>query len=81
MIQDIAPHRYDNAFKTRRPEAADYVLVIHNNRTLLIDREQTTDARRREAQKPEAVYEIPLFSEITEVVADAVERAGLSVCN
>lgn len=75
MIQDIAPHRYDNAFKTRRPEAADYVLVIHNNRTLLIDREQTTDARRREAQKPEAVYEIPLFSEITEVVADAVERA------
>ena len=75
MIQDIAPHRYDNAFKTRRPEAADYVLVIHNNRTLLIDREQTTAARRREAQKPEAVYEIPLFSEITEVVADAVERA------
>lgn len=75
MIQDIAPHRYDNAFKTRRPEAADYVLVIHNNRTLLIDREQTTAARRREAQKPEAVYAIPLFSEITEVVADAVERA------
>ena len=75
MIQDIAPHRYDNAFKTRRPEAADYVLVILNNRTLLIDREQTTAARRREAQKPEAVYAIPLFSEITEVVADAVERA------
>ena len=39
MIQDIAPHKYDNAFSDRKPELDDYVLMIHNNSALLINRD------------------------------------------
>lgn len=35
MIQDIAPHRYDNSYRLQRPRAGDYVLAIRAGRALL----------------------------------------------
>lgn len=36
MIQDIAPHTYDPAFRNKAPEGQDFVLHYENNRVMLI---------------------------------------------
>ena len=35
MIQDIAPHRYDNTYHIQKPGAQDYVFCIQKSRILL----------------------------------------------
>lgn len=40
MIQDIAPHQYDNSFQTKEPAQGDYACLIDNNRMLLIKKEE-----------------------------------------
>ena len=35
MIQDIAPHRYDNTYHIQKPGAQDYVFCIQRGRILL----------------------------------------------
>ena len=35
MIQDIAPHRYDNTYHIQKPGAQDYVFCIQKGRILL----------------------------------------------
>ena len=50
MIQDIAPHTYDPAFRTREPEDRDYVLHYEYNKVML----------RREGEG----YVIPTFEEL-----------------
>lgn len=72
MIQDIAPHRYDNTFYIRRPEREDYVFVIHNNKALLI-RRGTADAGQEGEQ--EAPFVIPVFSDLDGRAPDMMERA------
>lgn len=37
MIQDILPHRLDNAFKPRLPETGDYILIYGDDKVLLLD--------------------------------------------
>lgn len=35
MIQDIAPHHYDNAYHPTQPKAGDRVFFYHEGSTLL----------------------------------------------
>ena len=62
MIQDIAPHRYDNAYRDLKPTASDYALCIVQNKTLLLCGEETQAA-------------IPCFSQILPVFPEAFTRA------
>lgn len=64
MIQDIAPHRYDNTYSAKKPAAADYALVIHNGRTLLINRGEAK------------IYAIPTFSEVAELIPGVMEHVS-----
>lgn len=81
MIQDIAPHKYDNAFSDRKPELDDYVLMIHNNSALLINRDAKAQdgSGNMENQKAhfdqKVIFEIPMFCELAATVPDARERA------
>lgn len=81
MIQDIAPHKYDNAFSDRKPEPDDYVLLIHSNSALLINREAKAQEGNGNRENQEVLldqavlFEIPMFSELTATVPDALERA------
>lgn len=61
MIQDIAPHRFDNSFHVQKPAASDYAFYIKDNRTLLIDRENA--------------FGIPTVEELKMVIPEAEERA------
>lgn len=61
MIQDIAPHRFDNSFRVQKPEVSDYAFYIKDNRTLLIDRG--------------SVFGIPTMGELEAVLPGAQERA------
>lgn len=70
MIQDIAPHRFDNSYHIRKPEMEDYVLCIQKNKVLLKAETQLEE----EAQK-EPMYGIPTLKEIVKLVPDAKERA------
>ena len=69
MIQDIAPHRYDNTYHISKPEAEDYVLCIQKNKVLL------AKGRKPEGAEEDVMYLIPNLSAVTELVADAKERA------
>ncbi|MCI9583078.1 NAD(+) diphosphatase [Clostridiaceae bacterium] len=62
MIQDIAPHRYDNTYRDLKPEASDYALCIMQNKTLLLCGEETQAA-------------IPCFSQILPVFPEAFSKA------
>lgn len=64
MIQDIAPHKYDNTYKLEKPEKADYVLCIQKNKTLL--------AR---GQGGQGDYEIPSLARVEPLIPDAGKRA------
>lgn len=41
MIQDIAPHRYDNAYHPTQPKDGDRVFFYQDGSTLLSPREQS----------------------------------------
>lgn len=61
MIQDIAPHRFDNSFRLKSPEASDFAVYIKKDRILLIEKEKT--------------LKIPTIRELEPVLADAGRRA------
>lgn len=61
MIQDIAPHRYDNTYYIKQPEAGDFVLCIQKNRVLLV----------KEAENPV----IPVLTQIETLLPEAKARA------
>lgn len=63
MIQDIAPHRYDNTYHVQKPGAQDYVFCIQKGRILL-----------RETAE-EHVLTIPRREEIEAVVPELMDRA------
>jgi len=68
MIQDIAPHQYDNSYRLQRPEASDYVLCIRKNKTLL-----TCAGEDKKAE--ENCFTIPQFSGIEAILPEAYQRA------
>lgn len=51
MIQDIAPHKFDNSYRHQKPQDTDYALCIKANKTLLISRDTHS-------------YEIPTIDEM-----------------
>lgn len=61
MIQDIAPHRYDNRFRLKSPEASDFAVYIKEDRILLSDREGTLG--------------IPTVGDLKTVLPDRGQRA------
>lgn len=63
MIQDIAPHRYDNTYHIQKPGAQDYVFCIQKGRILL-----------RETAE-EHVLTIPRREEIEATVPELMDRA------
>ena len=63
MIQDIAPHRYDNTYHIQKPGAQDYVFCIQKGRILL-----------RETAE-EHVLTIPRREEIEAAVPELLDRA------
>lgn len=63
MIQDIAPHRYDNTYHVQKPGAQDYVFCIQKGRILL-----------RETAE-EYVLTIPRREEIEAAVPELMDRA------
>lgn len=63
MIQDIAPHRYDNTYHIQKPRAQDYVFCIQKSRILL-----------RETVE-EHVLTIPRREEIEAAVPELMDRA------
>ena len=63
MIQDIAPHRYDNTYHVQKPGAQDYVFCIQKGRILL----------RETAEEP--VLTIPRREEIEAAVPELMDRA------
>ena len=63
MIQDIAPHRYDNTYHIQKPGAQDYVFCIQKSRILL-----------RETVE-EHVLTIPRREEIAAAVPELMDRA------
>ena len=63
MIQDIAPHRYDNTYHIQKPGAQDYVFCIQRSRILL-----------RETAE-EHVLTIPRREEIEAAVPELMDRA------
>lgn len=63
MIQDIAPHRYDNTYHIQKPGAQDYVFCIQKGRILL-----------RETAE-EHVLTIPRREEIEAAVPELMDRA------
>ena len=64
MIQDIAPHQYDNSFRRQAPEPADYVFCIRKNQTVL---------KREEAGSDH--WAIPVLSEAAAFAPMAERRA------
>lgn len=63
MIQDIAPHRYDNTYHIQKPGAQDYVFCIQKGRILL-----------RETAE-EHVLTIPRREEIEAAVPELMDQA------
>ena len=63
MIQDIAPHRYDNTYHIQKPGAQDYVFCIQKGRILL-----------RETAE-EHVLTIPRREETEAAVPELMDRA------
>lgn len=63
MIQDIAPHRYDNTYHIQKPGAQDYVFCIQKGRILLCETAE------------EHVLTIPRREEIEAVVPELMDRA------
>ena len=63
MIQDIAPHHYDNTYHIQKPGAQDYVFCIQKGRILL-----------RETAE-EHVLTIPRREEIEAAVPELMDRA------
>ena len=63
MIQDIAPHTYDNTFRIQKPEGKDFMFCIGKNRIFL------------RSGSGKGVLEIPRTEEILPYLPDAGERA------
>lgn len=55
MIQDIAPHKYDNCYRSQSPKDGDYALYIKENKALLIERTFAEDSQ---------LLEIPQIKEL-----------------
>ena len=66
MIQDIAPHRYDNTYHIQKPGAQDYVFCIQKGRILL-----------RETAE-EHVLTIPRREEIEAAVPELINGRSIS---
>ncbi len=62
MIQDIAPHNYDNTFYIKKPSADDFVFCIQRNRILL--KETAGDAKLL----------VPRFDEIETSLGKSIDR-------
>ena len=61
MIQDIAPHNYDNTYRIQQPESSDFLLCICENKTLL---------REQDGQ-----FVIPSCQELSQRLSEVRERA------
>lgn len=61
MIQDIAPHKYDNTYYIKTPEAGDFVLCIQKNKVLLTKEMEN--------------LVIPVLTQVEALVPEAKERA------
>lgn len=70
MIQDIAPHRFDNSYRISRPEAEDFICCMQNNQVLL----HTPFSSTKEANREDACA-IPVLAELEAWVPEIRERA------
>lgn len=70
MIQDIAPHRFDNRYRISKPETEDFICCIQNNQILL-----HTPSHPAEEAKGEAVSELPTRKELEAWMPEIKERA------
>ena len=73
MIQDIAPHRYDNTYHIQKPGAQDYVFCIQRGRILLRETAEEhvlTISRREEieAAVPEPMDRAVYLFSVDEVI-------------
>ena len=72
MIQDIAPHRYDNTYHIQKPGAQDYVFCIQKGRILL---RETAVYLFSVDEKPYFLVSVP-EKEAEEILAKLKEGAG-----
>ena len=68
MIQDIAPHKFDNAYRKQKPEPEDFALFIKRGKTLLM--KQDDSARNKESD-----LKIPTIKELLNYFPDALGQA------
>ncbi len=76
MIQDIAPHVFDNTYQIIPPRNEDYALCIRKSEVILIGRDPAAAPEPvPSADSETGVLGIPMFSEIRTVFPHAGERA------
>lgn len=63
MIQDIAPHQFDNGYRNQQPQSKDFALFIKENKALLLS---TASIGMEEADSEEnkEQYKIPTIGEL-----------------
>lgn len=64
MIQDIAPHTYDNSYQLRQPRENDYLVICRESQGVLIE-------------KIEDEITFPMWSELTDEVKETLEPVYL----
>lgn len=69
MIQDIAPHKFDNAYRKQRPEAEDFALFIKEGKTLLMKQAEKGN------EKTEDSLVIPTVQELSAYFPSAANQA------
>lgn len=65
MIQDIAPHKYDNAYRRQTPRQEDFALYIKDGQALLL----------RQEENRENDFRIPTMGELLAYFPHAAEQA------
>lgn len=64
MIQDIAPHRFDNTYRPCKPQKGDFALCVQNNQTLLVKAGGVADS-----------FAIPDFTALENLIPGAEDHA------
>lgn len=71
MIQDIAPHQYDNRFRHQSPQKEDFLCCIRENQTLLVK----TVQKNQETGEEQLEWNIPTMAQMEEVIPEIREQA------
>lgn len=63
MIQDIAPHQFDNGYRNEQPKGTDFALYIKENKALLLSENSARTEQSLLADDKEQ-YKIPTIAEL-----------------